>query len=583
MNRATLLFLPACFTASPAFARDAGPTKDRPNVLVILTDDQGYGDLGCHGNPKIKTPHLDKFASQGVHVPYFYVSPVCAPTRASLMTGRYNYRTGVTDTFLGRALMRPDEVTLPEMLAAAGYRTGIFGKWHLGDNYPLRPMDRGFQECLVLKGGGLAQPSDPPGSTGYFDPILTHNGKPERVKGYCTDVFTDAALRFLARPSEKPFFVYLAFNCPHVPLQVPDKYLAPYRKMNLAHGEFPAVGHPLPGKAQEDVIARVYAMITNVDDNVGRLFAELDRLKLAENTLVFFLTDNGPQQVRYNSGLLGRKGGVHEGGIRVPFYARWPGKFKAGGKVDRIAAHVDLAPTVLDACGVARPARVQFDGRSLLPLLRGDKVDWPDRTLYFQWHRGDEPQLYRAFAARSQRYKLVQPLGAGASPLPKDPPFLLYDMADDPLEQKDVAARHPEVVARMRKGYEAWFKDVGAKGFAPPRIHLGAPQEDPSLLTRQDWRGPAAGWGPEGLGHWEVQVAREGTYDVTLRFAAVTDGARLHFGLRGVSRDESVKAGATMHVFKGLKLTAGPGRLEAWVEHGKDKVGVHYVEVKRGP
>jgi arylsulfatase A-like enzyme len=552
----------------------------RPNVLIVLTDDQGYGDLGRHGNPKIRTPNLDKFASQSTQLSFFYVCPVCSPTRAGLMTGRWNYRTGVVDTFLGRSMMRPDEVTLPEMLSAGGYRTGIFGKWHLGDNYPLRPIDRGFGEALVCTGGGLTQPSDPPGNT-YFDPILLHNGKAEKTKGYCTDVFTDAALEFIGRKSDKPFFAYVAFNAPHTPLQVPESYLEPYRKMNLAHSEFPSPGHPLPGKADQDTTARVYAMVTNIDDNVGRLLAKLDELKLAGDTIVLFFTDNGPQQVRYNAGMLQRKGNVHEGGIRVPCYWRWPGKFAAGGKIDTIAANIDVAPTLLEACGVEKPTKVKFDGLSLLPLLSGRRTDWPDRTLFFQWHRGDEPELNRACAARSQKWKLVQPLGAFDTKPPEKPEFLLFDMAADPLEMKNVAADHPEVVARMRREYEAWFRDVGSRGFAPPRISLGAPQENPTTLTRQDWRGPKAGWGPKGLGYWEVHVARTAAYEVTLRFPKLEAGAKVHFRLGDVALSKEVAPGVTSHTFAGVKLPEGPGRLEAWVEQGAETVGVHYVDVKR--
>src|SRR6516165_4789457 len=190
----------------------------RPNILLIMTDDQGYGDLGCHGNPVIRTPNLDRLAKESVRLKSFYVSPVCSPTRASLLTGLYHFRTGVVDTFAGRSLMHPDEVTLAEMLAAAGYRTGIFGKWHLGDNAPLRPIDQGFQEALVIKGGGIGQPSDPKGGSSYFDPILQHNGKAERYRGYCSDIFAKAVTDFLAEPSDRPFFAYLAFNCPHEPL-----------------------------------------------------------------------------------------------------------------------------------------------------------------------------------------------------------------------------------------------------------------------------------------------------------------------------------------------------------------------------
>ena len=230
------------------------------------------------------------------------------------MTGRYNYCTGVVDTFLGRSLMHPDEVTLAQLLAAAGYRTGIVGKWHLGDNFPLRPQDRGFHETLTLKGGGIAQPSDPPGGSSYFNPILYRNGKEVKTTGYCTDVFTDEALRFVTEHRDRPFFLYVAYNCPVIcPCKCRHHTNSLGAKMNLAHSEFPQLGQPLPGKANQEEIAKVYGMVTNIDDNVGRLLAKLDELKLSENTIVIFLTDNGPQGVRYNSGMLGRKGTVHEG------------------------------------------------------------------------------------------------------------------------------------------------------------------------------------------------------------------------------------------------------------------------------
>jgi len=567
-----------CLAAVPLHAAEPA----RPNVLVILTDDQGHGDLGRHGNPKIRTPNLDRLADQSVDLKTFYVCPVCSPTRSSLLTGRYNYRTGVVDTFLGRSMMRPDEVTLAEMLRAGGYRTAIFGKWHLGDNYPLRPQEHGFDEVLVHRGGGIGQPSDPPGGNHYQDPWLLHNGKPVHANGYCSDVFADAARAFIAAPSDKPFFVWLAFNCPHTPLEVPQGYLAQYQGMNLAHSEFPSPGHPLPGKADQETTARVYAMLTNIDDNVGRLLKTLDEKKLADNTIVLYLSDNGPQQVRYNSGFLDRKGSVHEGGIRVPCYVRWPAQLKAGRVVDTPAAHIDVAPTLLEACRVAKPEKVRFDGRSLLPLLRGDKVGWPERTLYFQWHRGDEPERYRAFAARGPRWKLVQPQGAGGGKLPSPLSFELFDLTADPLERKDVAADHPDVVERMRKDYDRWFDDVTARGFAPPRISLGAPQEDPTELTRQDWRGPQASWAPTGLGYWEVQVTRTGGYRVTLRFAATTGPAKVRFSLGGVTHEAEAKKGASEMVFDNVQLAEGPGRLEASVERDGKAVGVQYVEVLRG-
>lgn len=564
-----------------ALAGDAAGPKP-PNVIVIITDDQGYGDLGFHGNPKIRTPHLDRLARQSVRFDRFYVMPVCAPTRACLMTGRYNYRTRVVDTFLGRAMMDPAEVTLAEMLLAAGYRTGIFGKWHLGDNYPMRAHDQGFQETLVLKGGGIGQPSDPPGGSSYFDPVLQHNGRQVKRKGYCSDVFTDAAIEFIEASRDRPFFVYLPYNCPHAPLEVSESDLKPYRDMHLANDQFPGAGHPLPRPLDPEVTARVYAMVTNIDDNVGRLLSALDDRGLARDTIVVFLTDNGPQQVRYNSGMLDRKGNVHEGGIRVPCFIRWPASLQADRVVDRIAAHIDLAPTILDACGVARPGGVAFDGRSLLPLLTNQAPAWPDRTLFFQWHRGDVPERFRAFAARSQRYKLVRPEQPKESRRPPEETFELYDMEADPYEFRNVAGQHPDVVARLRAEYEAWFDDVGrTRGYEPPRIVLGAIEENPSALTRQDWRGPNAGWAPDQLGYWEVDVSGPGTYAIRLNLSPRPAAGTAHLTLRGVTLEKDLAPNATECVFEPVALTQGQGRLEAWVDRDNAKVGVMSVDVKR--
>ncbi len=263
--------LAALFGFVPLIARAA----DAPNVLIVITDDQGWGDLGAHGNPVLKTPKLDAFTKESAWLKNFYVCPVCSPTRSSLLTGQYNYRTGVVDTFLGRSLMRPDAKTLAEYLAASGYRTGVFGKWPLGDTYPLRPEDRGFQETLWCQGGGLAQPSDSPEmnpKTAYFDPILKQNGKEVKTKGYCTDVFTDGALKFITAKSQKPFFAYVAFNAPHAPYQVPEELAAKYSKLDLSEKAFPKIGQPWTApKLNTEEIANAYGMIENIDTNFARL------------------------------------------------------------------------------------------------------------------------------------------------------------------------------------------------------------------------------------------------------------------------------------------------------------------------
>lgn len=567
----------ALVVAFPAYSAD---TSRRPNVVLIISDDQGFGDLGCHGNPKIRTPYLDRLASESTELSYFYVCPVCAPTRSSLLTGRYNYRTGAVDTALGRAMMYPTEVTLAQMLSKAGYRTGIFGKWHLGDNYPMRPMDKGFQESLVLKGGGIGQPSDPPDGSSYFDPILQHNGTQVKTAGYCSDVYTNAACKFIDANRQQPFFVYLAFNAPHVPLQVPDADYQEYRRLNLALSEFPASGFPVQPKYDADITAKVYGMVTNLDRNIGRLLAKLEELKLADDTIVIFLTDNGPQQPRYNAGMHGIKGTVYDGGIRVPFFIRWPKNVPAGRKIDRVAAHIDVTPTLLDACAVEKPAQVKMDGISLLPLLKGATAELPDRTLFFQWHRGNKPEQYRACAARAPRWKLVQPVGMGATAFANNPRFELYDMKADPFEQRDLAAEQPQIVERLKQEYEVWFKDVSSHGYPPARIHLGTRNENPTVLTRQDWRGEREVFTAKDIGSWEVQVTQAADYEIIVTFRDTLAG-KAHFVLGTVSASQELPGNSRQCRFGPVRLTEGPGRLETWLESSNGKVGAWQVEVKR--
>lgn len=540
----------AAATAAPCALR-AAPAS-RPNVILIMSDDQGYGDLSIHGNPNLTTPALDAIAKAGAQFTQFQVCPVCSPTRSSLLTGRYNYRTGVVDTYLGRSLMDPKETTLAEVLRHAGYRTGIFGKWHLGDNYPMRAIDQGFDDSLVANGGGLAQPGDPPPGNSYIDPVLRRNGKYEGTKGYCTDIFFREAARFVEANQTKPFFLYIPTNAPHTPLQIDESYVKSFRAQGL-----------------DDTTAKVYGMVKNLDENVAQLQSLLTRLNLRENTILIFLTDNGPQQKRYNAAMRGLKGTVYQGGIRVPCFLQWPAQVKPGLKIDRIAAHIDLFPTILAACAVKAP-KVAIDGRSLLPLLTNNGPAWPDRTLHTQWHRGDEPQLFRDHAARTQRWKLVK----GKE---------LYDLDADPAEANDVAAEQPEVVARLRRETEEWFRSVSSSrgGYAPPRIAIGARQENPVLLTRQDWRGPRASWDAEGIGYWEVDVRHSGTYDIELKFAAATAPGQAVFKLGAAEKAVSFPAGATSAKVPGLKLRPGPGRLEPVLRiDGKDS-GVQYVEVKK--
>jgi len=482
MNRRTLLSrlaavpaaavlgrLPAARTAraEAAAVAPAAPVA-RPNVVLFLVDDQGYGDLAAHGNPHCQTPHMDALRRQSVELVDFHVCPVCAPTRASLMTGRYHFRTGVTDVFGASCHMKTEEVTLADALRAAGYATGIFGKWHLGDEKPYRPIDRGFDESLVFKGASLRK---------YFDPPLFYNGKPKAVKGYCTDIFVDHAIDFVRRNRARPFFLYLPTNLIHTPLKVADAYSAPFKALGL-----------------DSKTATIYGMLKNVDDNLGRLRAALTDLGLDDNTFFIFTSDNGPcagsvTLQRFMAGLHGLKGTPFTNGIRTPCFMRWPKGFECAGTIDRLAAHIDIMPTVLDACGAARPEGVTLDGRSLMPLLKDPAAAWPDRALFFQWDGGPTPHRGMAYAVRTQRYKLVQPVGAACPPNQKhirqrytelcvaqgkgpltlegEPRYLLFDVAADPGETRDLAAEHPDVVEKLRRQYEDWFDDVWTSWHGP--------------------------------------------------------------------------------------------------------------------
>jgi len=552
-----------------------GRGAERPNVVLVMTDDQGFGDLGVHGNSVIRTPHLDQLAKQSVWLKNFYVSPVCAPTRASLLTGRYHYRTGVTDTYQGRAMMFQDEVTLAELLRDAGYRTGIFGKWHLGDTYPLRPQEQGFEQVLVHHGGGIAQQADPPGNH-YQDPFLLNNGRLEQFPGYCSDIYTTAAMKFIASHREEPFFVYLAFNCPHTPLETPAGY-DHYSVEQVRDATFPREGQAFDQAANAGATAKIYGMVENIDHNLGRLLAHLDELKLAENTIVIFLTDNGPQQERYNAGLRGLKGTVYDGGIRVASYWRWPARWTPR-TVNPPTAHLDVLPTLLAACGVEPSAR-PIDGRNLLPLIDDPTIAWADRPIVGQSHRGDLPERRRSCMVRTGRWKLVQPLGAYHHPLPPDARFELYDMAADPYEQRNVAEQHSGVVAELTAVYDRWFDQMQAeRGFSKPRIVLGTEHENPVLLTRQDWREAETNG---GVGHWDVSLSDAAPYDLSVRFTALAGEGELTLRCGEVELSRRLPMGTAEHRFPEVELPAGDARWEAWVEVAGKRSGVQFVEAKR--
>ena len=375
--------------------------------------------------------------------------------------------------------------------------------------------------------------------------------------------------------SSEPFFTYVAYNCPHAPYQVQEQDWKPYRDIDLGPNAFPKIGNPWAGKKlNQDEIAKAYGMIANIDMNFGRLLA-----KVPDNTLVIFLTDNGPGGVRWNGGLRNRKGTVYDGGIRVPCFVQWKGHLKEGRKVEVPAAHIDLFPTVLEACGLGAPEKVAIDGRSLMPLLRDDGVKWPERHLFFQWHRGDVPEMGRAFAVRGPRYKLVQ--AAGVQPGKFTPKVELFDMSNDPFEEKDLAAENLDIVSDLQSRYEEWFKVVrSTRNFAGPRIHLGDAKEKVTTLTRQDWRGPKAGWGAESEGYWDVVVSRGGTFRLKIDFAPMKEKRTLNVQVSGVARTVEVAANTNSAELDVRLPKMGDAKLEVWLE-GAQRVGATYVTVER--
>jgi arylsulfatase len=433
----------ASLAVSPAEPLFAAAATEHPNIILVMPDDIGYGDFSCLGNPVIHTPHIDAFSKESVRFTNFHVSPTCAPTRCALMTGRHEFKSGVTHTLMERERMSLKATTLPQTLKQAGYATGIFGKWHLGDEDAYQPDRRGFDEVFIHGAGGIGQTyvgscGDAPGNT-YFDPVLWHDGHFEKTHGYCTDLFFNQAIRWIDRERSdgKPFFAYITPNAAHSPLQVPDSYFAHHR------GTVP------------DNVAKFYGMIENIDDNFGRLLKKLDEWHIADNTLVVFMTDNGGTQgVKiFNAGMRGMKNTPYEGGIHVPSFWRWPAGFQGGRDVSALTAHIDIFPTLAEIVGatLSDKARQQIDGKSLLPLLTGNVKEFPDR--YFVAHCGRWPRgkaadsKYLQCSIRNSRFALVNNTE-------------LYDLEADPGETHNVIAQHPKAVTKLRSEYDHWWAEV---------------------------------------------------------------------------------------------------------------------------
>ena len=485
--------------------------EQKPNIILIITDDQGYGDIGYNGNPHIKTPNLDLLATNSMRFNNFYVSPVCAPTRSSLLTGRYSLRTGVTDTYNGGAMMSNDETTLAEILKENNYQTGIFGKWHLGDNYPFRPTDQGFHESLIHLSGGIGQVGDftnyYKGNRSYFDPILWHNNEQKKYEGYCSDIFTDEAIKFIEENKSNQFFCYLSFNAPHTPLQVPDKYYDLYKNVDpsvISESEKISM-------TEKNVLdaKRIYGMVTNIDDNVGKLVSKLKELNIDKNTILIFMTDNGPQQFRYVSNLRGLKSSVYNGGIKVPFYLSYPKIHDAGLDLDNFSAHIDVLPSLLDLCDIETPKNIKIDGENFL------NKSTEERSFFSYWTR-KSPELYQNMSLNKGNYKLVGNTNYD-SPIER---FELFDINNDPYEIENIIENKKGLASEMKlEMYNIYNELINSKNIKnKPRIIIGSDFENPTFLNRNDASGQRGIWAQnEIFGFWRIK-ALSGKYNFRFKF-----------------------------------------------------------------
>ena len=490
---------------------------EQPNIVIVIADDQGYGDLGHTGNPIIQTPHIDALAGESTSLTDYHVAPTCSPTRAALLTGHWTDRTGVWHTINGRSMLRENEVTLGQLLKDNGYSTGMFGKWHLGDNYPYRPEDRGFDEVYRHGGGGVGQTPDV-WDNAYFDGSYFHNGTVVPAKGFCTDVFFRQAKSFIKKQADagKPFFAYISTNAPHGPLHCPQKYLDMYPD-------------------QSAKITAFFGMITNIDDNVGAIRQFLEELGVADNTLFIFTTDNGTATGNevFNAGMRGKKGSEYDGGHRVPFIAHWPAAgWNTKHECDVLCHAVDVVPTVVGLAGGKKPRSLRWDGVSIETFL--DPKRQPavgDRMLVTDSQRIRDPIKWRKTAVMSQQWRLIN----GEQ---------LFEIKKDPGQVEDVAAAYPQQVKKMKAFYDSWWNELEPTFLQTTEIYLGASEAPRVTLTCHDWIGGTPPWNQqmvraamgyrpknpgrkkrteEGLDQadsgsfWAVKVMAPGTYTFDLR------------------------------------------------------------------
>lgn len=485
-----------CFLS---FCESRKEIYEQPNVIIILTDDQGWGDIASHGNPDIDTPNLDALAASGARFERFFVSPVCAPTRASLLTGRDHLRTGTQWVTYGLENMNSEEVTFAEIFKEGGYETGMFGKWHNGSHYPMDPIGQGFDTFFGFKNGHW---------NNYFDTELEYNGERVKTEGYITDVLTDSALAFITRNQGNPFLAYIPFNAPHSPFQVPDHYFNKYKEKGLNNKN-----------------ASVYGMVENIDDNIGRIIEQLEVLNISENTIVIFLTDNGPNGGdRFNGGMKGWKAKVDEGGVRVPLFIKWPAKIKPGTEVEELTAHIDFLPSIAELAGIVFTPENELDGRSFASLIFEDDPVWEDRLLFTHQSRWDSLEQFPA-SVRNNRYRAVR----------YGDEWELYDMQQDPSQRANIALEEPGKVEEFSKVYQNWFEEVTKElpesrpipvGFdEAPTVYL--PAVESSFSGDISFKGES-GWSNDWLVNWKntkdqvwwnLDVVQPGEYEVSVEYA----------------------------------------------------------------
>ena len=471
----------------------------QPNVVIVITDDQGYGDVAFTGNPVIKTPNIDALVSQGTLLNNFHVDPTCAPTRSALMSGRYSDRVGVWHTVQGRNMLRRRETTMADVFGANGYATGLFGKWHLGDCYPYRPEDRGFQHCVYHKAGGVGQAPDYWGND-YFDDTYIVNGKRQRFEGFCTDIWFNEGMKFVEANKDKPFFAYISTNAPHSPYFCPEEYSNPYEDN------------------QQVSIPEFYGMITNIDDNMAKLMKLLEDKEIADNTILVFMTDNGTagglkDGRGFDGGMRGMKNSEYDGGHRVPFIIRWPdGKIEAGKSIDRLTAHIDILPTLIELCGLDAP-EIAFDGQSISELLHTDGEHWQERALVVESQRVVDPIKWRKSAVMDDRWRLVN----GEE---------LYDLKADPKEATDLATEYPEETIRLRGEYDKFWDDVSREHALTSYMIIGSDKSPIVSLSSHDWLlDKLPPWNQSHIKNgavaeesfWAIEVDHDGEYEISLR------------------------------------------------------------------